>query len=145
MTIKKIPFKQLDVQTLYDILNIRLTVFVEEQDIKYVDTDYKDLHADHWLVYEGQKLVSYARVFMPGLIYDVHAIGRVATFKEHRNKGYATALLKEILTHYDAPFKISAQYYLKDYYQSIGFEVVSKMYIEEGIEHIAMTYTPKEK
>ena len=138
-------FEQLHIKTLYDIMNLRLTVFVEEQHIMYVDTDYKDVFAEHWMVYVNEKLVSYARVFPPGTIYDNYfSIGRVATHKNERKNGYATKLLRAIQSYCGAPIKISAQYYLKAYYESIGFVSVSEPYIEEGIKHLAMIYTPKQ-
>lgn len=144
MTIKHEEFNSLTPKTLYDILNIRLTVFVKEQKIMYVDTDYKDLKADHWMIYEDDKLISYARVFKPGIIYeDYYSIGRIATLKPFRNRGHATRLIREILTFYNHPTKISAQYYLKQYYESLGFKAISQPYIEEDIKHIAMVYTPK--
>ncbi|MGA0351192.1 MAG: GNAT family N-acetyltransferase [Acholeplasmataceae bacterium] len=145
MTLIHQPFEQLSVKTLYDIMNIRLTVFVEEQRIMYVDTDYKDHHAEHWMIYDDDKLVNYARVFKPGTIYEnYYSIGRVATHKHARHKGYATTLLKAIQKHYHASIKISAQFYLKDYYQSLGFNPASEPYIEEGIKHISMIYKPEE-
>ncbi|MGB0175417.1 MAG: GNAT family N-acetyltransferase, partial [Acholeplasmataceae bacterium] len=61
-----------------------------------------------------------------------------------RHKGYATTLLKAIQKHYHASIKISAQFYLKDYYQSLGFNPASEPYIEEGIKHISMIYKPEE-
>jgi ElaA protein len=36
------------------------------------------------------------------------------------------------------PIKIGAQYYLKQFYGSLGFEQVSEIYLEDGIEHIYM-------
>lgn len=144
MTVKHQSFEELTPKVLYDIMNIRLTVFVEEQGIMYVDTDYKDLQATHWMLYEGDTLVSYARVFEPGVIYEsYYSIGRVATHKSYRNKGYATLLLNSIIEACDSTIKISAQYYLKAYYEKIGFKSISDSYIEEGIKHLAMIYTPR--
>ena len=34
--------------------------------------------------------------------------------------------------------KIGAQLYLKKFYESFGFEQVSEVYLEDGIEHIYM-------
>ena len=144
MTVKHLTFEALSPKMLYDILNIRLTVFVMEQNIMYVDTDYKDLHAEHWMIYKDDKLISYARVFKPGIIYEnYHSIGRIATLKAYRHQGHATRLIQEILKFNAQDTKISAQYYLKEYYESLGFQAVSQPYIEEGIKHIAMVYTPK--
>lgn len=34
--------------------------------------------------------------------------------------------------------KISAQTYLKDFYQSFGFHIISESYLEDGISHVDM-------
>lgn len=36
------------------------------------------------------------------------------------------------------PITISAQLYLKNFYESLGFQQVSETYLEDGIEHIEM-------
>jgi ElaA protein len=36
------------------------------------------------------------------------------------------------------PIRIGAQYYLKKYYESFGFQQVGEIYLEDGIEHITM-------
>jgi ElaA protein len=36
------------------------------------------------------------------------------------------------------PIKIGAQFYLKNFYQSFGFNQISEIYLEDGIEHIYM-------
>ncbi len=38
----------------------------------------------------------------------------------------------------DGPIKIGAQYYLLKFYTSLGFEVISDIYLEDGIEHVYM-------
>jgi ElaA protein len=139
LKIVKKPFIKLTNQEVYDLLDIRLDVFVTEQHIIYTDTDYKDQHALHYLLYQDYKVVSYLRMILPGYKYKEYAIGRVATRKFDRNKGYATKLLKEAMNDVKGqPIRISAQAYLKDYYQKVGFEVVGEPYIEEGILHIEM-------
>ena len=37
--------------------------------------------------------------------------------------------------------KISAQEYLKEFYENFGFEKVSELYLEDNIPHIAMLKT----
>ena len=36
------------------------------------------------------------------------------------------------------PIKIGAQLYLKGFYNSLGFQQVGDVYLEDGIEHIYM-------
>jgi ElaA protein len=138
------PFNALTSLELYDIMNLRLTVFVEEQKIMYVDTDYDDIKADHAFYIKDHRIVSYARILKKDQRYEGYmSIGRVATHKDARQQGYASAILKEILASYQASFIISAQAYLTNYYEKFGFKVISKPYIEEGILHVKMLYESK--
>lgn len=131
-------FEDLSPSQLYDIFNLRLSVFVTEQKILYVDTDYYDQDADHWLFHNKGKLKSYARVIKPGKKYDFFSIGRVVTEKKSRNKGYSSRLINKIINHYKKDFIISAQYQLVNFYEKFGFKVDSKPYIEEGLKHVKM-------
>lgn len=136
-----LSFDALSPRMLYDILNLRLKVFVEEQNIVYVDTDYDDIKADHVIYIINDEIVSYARVLKKNQRYEGHmSIGRVATHVNHRNRGYATEILKIILSTYKENFIISAQAYLINYYKKFGFKVISDPYIEEGILHVKMRY-----
>ena len=36
------------------------------------------------------------------------------------------------------PIKIGAQLYLKKFYESLGFQQIGEVYLEDGIEHIYM-------
>jgi len=139
LRIVKKHFSALTQQEVYDMLDIRLEVFVTEQKIIYTDTDYKDQHSDHYLLYDQDKVVSYLRLIHPGYKYDEYSIGRVATRKEYREKGYSTQLLleakKDILGH---PIRISAQFYLKKYYEKFDFIATGDPYMEEGILHVEM-------
>lgn len=135
------PFDELSTRMLYDIMHLRLKVFVEEQNIVYVDTDYDDLNADHIMYVIDGQIVSYARVLKKDQRYQDHmSIGRVATLQEHRHNGYASEIINFILTSYNENFMISAQAYLIEYYEKFGFKVISEPYIEEGILHVKMRY-----
>jgi len=134
-------FDDLTPKMLYDIMHLRLKVFVEEQNIMYVDTDYDDIQADHIFYTVDDTIVSYARVLQKDQRYKDHmSIGRVATHSAYRQKGYATQILNYILSTYQEDFMISAQAYLQNYYERFGFKVASEPYMEEGILHVKMRY-----
>ena len=134
-------FDDLTPKMLYDIMHLRLKVFVEEQNIMYVDTDYDDIQADHIFYTVNDTIVSYARVLQKDQRYKDHmSIGRVATHSAYRQKGYATQILNYILSTYQEDFMISAQAYLQHYYERFGFKVASEPYMEEGILHVKMRY-----
>lgn len=139
-----IPFNELSLQQLYDILQLRQEVFVVEQDCPYLDADGLDQKAWHFMRYEGKKLVAYTRLLPAGVAYsDYAAIGRVITSSTVRGKGYGRHLMlasiQQTKTLFpEAPIKIGAQCYLLKFYQSLGFAPVGEEYLEDGIPHTAM-------
>ncbi len=143
--IVKKTFLELTHHELYQILDLRSKVFVMEQEILYVDTDYKDQHSIHYFIKDDEELVSYLRLVHPGYKYEEYSITRVATLKEYRNQGLATKLIKEaandIIGH---PIRISGQSYLKSYYEKLGYKVVHGPYVEEDILHYEMLFENKD-
>ncbi|MCX7122072.1 MAG: GNAT family N-acetyltransferase, partial [Gammaproteobacteria bacterium] len=60
-----------------------------------------------------------------------------------RKKGYGKALMSELLKYSAQHFpgigiQCSAQYRLKAFYESFGFEALGDIYLEDEIQHIAM-------
>jgi ElaA protein len=142
--IVKKTFLELTHQELYQILDIRSKVFVMEQEILYVDTDYKDQHAVHYMIKSDDQIIAYLRLVHPGYKYDEYSITRVATLKNYRQKGLATHLIKEAMQDVSGfPIRISGQSYLKTYYEKLGFKVVHGPYVEEDILHYEMLHENK--
>ena len=76
-------------EEIYDMLDLRYTVFLMEQKIFYVDTDYKDQKCMHYFVKnETDKIVSYLRILPKGLKYEEYAIGRVVTDQKISETGF---------------------------------------------------------
>jgi len=139
LVILKKTFKELTNQELYEILDLRLTVFVMEQNIMYVDTDFLDQECLHYMIYNEEKLVSYLRVIPKDLKYKEYSFGRVATHKDYRKLGYATRLINEVIKDLKGQdIRISAQSYLKFYYERFGFCAIGDNYLEENIPHVKM-------
>lgn len=136
-------FKELTLQQLYDLLQLRSEVFVVEQNCVYQDVDGKDQKALHVLGYSGQKLVAYTRLFKPGDYFDKASIGRVVVRSHERKFKNGNAIMKAsidaIKTYYNKTnIKISAQCYLKNFYNNLGFFEVGEPYLEDGIPHVVM-------
>ena len=136
-------FNELSVQELYQILQLRSEVFVVEQNCVYQDIDGKDEKALHVLGYYEEVLVAYSRLFAPGLYFENASIGRVIVKEVFRNKKFGHDLMKisieTIKQIFDTHFiTISAQQYLKNFYESHGFVQTSQMYLEDDIPHIEM-------
>lgn len=128
---------------LYDVLRLRAEVFVVEQDCVYQDIDNKDQRAMHVLGYQGDVLVAYTRVFEAGEYFDYASIGRVVVRQEYRKYSYGYMLMKrsiEAVARYfnETTIKISAQTYLKGFYNNLGFKEIGEEYLEDGIPHVGM-------
>jgi ElaA protein len=136
-------FTQLNTTELYDLLQLRSEVFVVEQDCVYQDIDGKDEKALHILGYKNKKLVAYTRVFKPGDYFEAASIGRVVVaVNERKNKfGYdiMIAAMEAVKKQFNTnEISISAQTYLKRFYNKLGFYETGEPYLEDGIPHIKM-------
>jgi len=146
-------FSQLTTDELYDFLKLRIDVFVVEQTCYYPDIDNLDRHEEayHVFTYDNGKMIAYCRVLPPKVVYDDEsAIGRVIVDSEYRGQGLAYGLMKQALevTQNRWPehnCHISAQQHLSGFYQRLGFESISEMYLEDGIPHIGMRRLAKSK
>jgi ElaA protein len=139
------PFNELTVYELYEIGRLRQEVFVLEQNCPYVDFDGKDIFCQHLMgMDEENKLQSYARLVPKGISYPGEiSIGRVLTSCNIRNKGEGRSLmLHAIETCFSiwgrGNIRISAQTYLLNFYESIGFKSTGKTYLEDDIPHTEM-------
>ena len=138
-------FNELTVEELYAILQLRNEVFSVEQNCVYQDADDKDQPAFHLCGWDENKLAAYCRILPKGISYDHPAIGRVVTSPKYRQGGHGKEMMqlaiKKTIKEFNDPFiSISAQLYLKKFYQSIGFVQVSDEYPEDGIPHIKMQF-----
>jgi len=137
-------FEQLTTGELYDILSLRNLVFVMEQTCIYLDTDGRDLMAGHLSGRDEQgNLVAYCRLFAPGLVYQEASVGRVVAHPAVRHTGVGKQLMQEairqiIFFYGHVDIRISAQLYLKRFYEGFGFEAFGEKYLEDDIDHIAM-------
>lgn len=143
LEIKVKSFTELSIQELYDVLQLRSEVFVVEQDCVYQDIDGKDQNALHVVGYKNGKVIAYTRLFPPGAYFEYASIGRVVVAKKERQHNYGfdimNASISAIQKHYkEAKIKISAQVYLKRFYNNLEFFEVGETYLEDGIPHIGM-------
>ena len=144
-------FKELSVDELYEIINLRITVFVIEQKALYQDTDGKDLKSFHLMGRDEQgELIAYSRIIPAGIAFKEVSIGRVSTSHRARGAGAGKELMKNSLEFIEKkfgeiPIRIGAQCYLKNFYSSFGFEIASEEYIEDDISHVEMLCIPIQK
>ena len=136
-------FDELSTQELYQILRLRSEIFVVEQNCVYQDIDNKDQKALHIFgIVEGE-IIAYSRLFKPGDYFEFSSIGRVVVDEKHRDKNFGHELIDQSILEINRRFNvqnitISAQLYLKKFYESHGFVATSETYLEDDIPHIEM-------
>lgn len=139
-------FNDLTVKELHDILQLRINVFVVEQNCPYPELDGKDEAAYHFFASTedgSKKIVAYTRIFGPGDYYKEAAIGRVVVDENYRMDGLGYELMSRSIEQVETLFntksiKIGAQAYLQKFYESLGFKPTGQDYIEDGIPHMYM-------
>lgn len=136
-------FSELNTTELYEILQLRSEVFIVEQDCVYQDIDFKDQKSLHIIGYKNNKIVAYTRIFKPGDYFNNASIGRVLVVASERKYGFGHELMKASITAIKKHFKVtkitvSAQKYLKKFYETHLFTQIGEEYLEDGIPHIRM-------
>ncbi len=143
MTIEIKAFNELTLDSLYEVLQLRAEVFVVEQTCPYQDVDGKDQKAMHILGYHKEQLVAYTRVFKPGYYFDNASIGRVVVKENARQYGFGKDIMKASIAFIEdtldlSTIELSAQTYLKKFYNDLGFKEIGEGYLEDDIPHIRM-------
>ena len=137
-------FDSLTVDDMYEIAKSRFEVFVCEQEITCEqDFDDKDKKCHHVMLKEDGRVVAYSRLVPKGMGYDYTSIGRVLVLNSHRRKGIAQEMMKACLEFVkneldENTVVLSAQLYVKDLYESVGFKAISDIYNEANIPHVKM-------
>ena len=138
-------FSELSVSEFHDIIQLRLDIFVVEQDCPYLDLDGKDQIAYHlYATTENGQTVAYTRLFGPDEYFKEASIGRVVVHKDFRKDGLGIQLMSKSIEAIEKLYntktiKIGAQRYLRKFYESLGFVSTDEFYMEDGIPHMYMT------
>ena len=136
-------FDQLSKHELYEVLKFRQLIFVVEQKSLYLDADGLDQCSEHLLVKKDGNLVGYLRLTPPKKKYKVPSLGRIAVQENMRGNNFGYEIVSEGLKKsnelYNSVYaRISAQQYLINFYERLGFVVEGDIYDEDGIPHIQM-------
>ena len=139
-------FDELTINEFHAILQLRINVFVVEQNCPYEELDNKDKKALHLFAFEEDTpdiIIAYTRIFKPGDYYKEAALGRVVVHPDFRKQQLGYELIKKTISAIEDNFntstiKIGAQTYLQKFYESFGFKQIGDEYMEDGIPHIHM-------
>ena len=125
------------------VVDIRQKVFVNEQQISPNDEFIleEEYSAHTFLIYKDLKPIGTIRYSINDQ-REIH-VSRFAILNEYRKFGYGrkvfTFFCNKLAEKYNpCTIKIEAQYYLKDFYRSIGFIEDGEKHLTVGIEHIDM-------
>ncbi len=134
-------FDQLTAEELYEILRLRVDVFVVEQQCPYPEVDGKDRESVQLFAREGQRVTACLRLFWKSGEPGVLCMGRVAAAV--RGKGLGGELLKRgVAVAFDelgaSEIYIESQEYARGFYAREGFVTCSEPFMEDGIPHVQM-------
>jgi len=138
-------YSKLTINEFHDLIQLRISAFVVEQNCPYQELDGKDKNSFHLIALnEHNHLVATARILPKGISYsnDV-AIGRVVISPNYRMNKIGHQLMQECLNFIDSQFgavsvRISAQKHLENYYAQHHFVSTGKEYLEDNIPHVEM-------
>ena len=131
---------EIDPVVLYEILRLRVDVFVVEQDCPYPELDGRDLEPTTrllWSTDDDGHVTATLRVLHDG---DDRRIGRVATAAAARGRGLAADLMRAAVASCEGRLvRLDAQAHLSGWYARFGFVVDGDEFVEDGIPHLPMT------
>jgi ElaA protein len=135
--------QDLDAATLYELLKLRVEVFVVEQACPYPELDGRDLLAEtrhFWLESPDGQVISTLRLMEEHPRGEtVFRIGRVCTKRTERGNGHTARLMQAAIAEVgDYPCRIDAQTYLQEMYSAHGFVRDGDEFLEDGIPHVPM-------
>ena len=134
---------ELSARELYELIRLRVDVFVVEQKCPYAELDGLDLNAHHVLGHDEEgRLMACARILPPehgGLPH----IGRVVVHPALRGKGLAHELMTNALDalhriHGSLRSVLAAKAHLEAFYAAHGYERTGADYDLDGIPHVDM-------
>lgn len=130
--------KEMSNLELIKVFQVRVNVFIVEQNCVYQEVDEFDLNTLHVMLKNGEEIVAYTRIIEhPSYV----TFGRVLVVEKYRKSRYGREIVKATLDEIKKRYKqtlvrISGQAYLKSFYELFGFESVSDVYLEDNIPHI---------
>ena len=134
-------YHELTKEEIVAIYKARIETFIVGQKLNYQEIDDTDTISWHLFeMNESHEVISYLRI-IPGI--DKVSIGRVLIDHRYRRTGKGRELLeraKEVCKEWfvDKVIEVHAQAHLQEFYESLGFEVVSEPYDIVGIKHVTM-------
>lgn len=132
----------LDARTLYELLRLRVDVFVVEQACPYPELDGRDLEdraRHYWLAGDGRPAPVLGCLRLLEERDGAFHIGRICTARTARGHGLGRQLMEAVLAEVgDGACFLDAQEHLAGFYREYGFEVSGPAYDWDGVPHVPM-------
>jgi len=132
----------LDAATLYELLRLRVDVFVVEQACPYGELDGRDLEErarHYWLAGHGDPAAVLGTLRLLKEPDGGYRIGRLCTAKSARGRGLGWQLMDAAMAEVgDGACVLDAQEHLAEFYRAYGFEATGPAYDWDGVAHLPM-------
>ncbi len=139
-------FSALTALEYHNMLQLRVAVFVIEQDCPYPEVDGLDPLCHHLLAtdIDTNEIIGTARIIPTKLAFEEVSIGRIVIAPTYRRQKLGSKLLREciqfIYTHYSntqTPVRIAALKYLEHFYHDFQFKSIRE-YREYDYDYVEM-------
>ncbi|MFR9805672.1 GNAT family N-acetyltransferase [Pseudonocardia sp. RS010] len=141
-TLRRAWALDLDAATLYELLRLRVDVFVVEQACPYGELDGRDLEdgaRHYWLTGQGEPTPVLGTLRLLEEPDGGYRIGRLCTAKNARGRGLGTQLMDAAIAETgNRACVLDAQEHLGDFYRGYGFEPTGPAYDWDGVAHLPM-------
>jgi ElaA protein len=132
----------LEAAVLYELLRLRVDVFVVEQASPYSELDGRDLDdrtRHFWLGGEGRPEPVLGCVRLLEEVDGEFRIGRLCTARSARGRGLGKRLMEAALAEVgDAACVLDSQEHLAGFYRAYGFVATGPPYDWDGVSHVPM-------
>ncbi len=125
------------------VRDIRESVFYDELGISKQELfDNNDELCDHFLIFDGQKVVGSVRMLSMEKIVKLE---RMAILKDFRTKNYGRNCILQLKEYYSeigfSQIILDSIYSVREFYKKCGFIEEGNVFQRVGIDHIRMTLT----
>ena len=123
-----------------DALSVRRTVFIEEQHVpEEEEVDQFENEATHFVLYDNEQPIGAGRF---RTIDGVGKIERICVLSTYRNRGIGRIIMEAIEQYAKEngvlKAKLNAQTHAQPFYEKLGYETVSDVFMDAGIPHVTM-------
>ncbi|WP_085992698.1 GNAT family N-acetyltransferase [Oceanobacillus senegalensis] len=127
-------------EELEDAYHVRMVVFVNEQKVPAEEElDEYDKVATHFIGYEDNQAIAASRL---RFVEEYGKLERICVLKDYRGKSYGKQLIlamEDVIKEKGyKKSKLNAQIHAEDFYKKLGYETVSREFMDAGIPHITM-------